>query len=265
MLATERRSRILAHLETHGSVRVSELVVLLGVSDMTVRRDLDVLQAEGQLSKVHGGATLLADRSTDEPGFTAKLSRQRAEKEAIAARAACLVDPGAAIAISAGTTTYAMTRHLLDVPRLTVVTNSVRVAELLHSSGRSDATVLLTGGLRTPSDALVGPLAIKALGSLHTDLVFMGSHGMDTATGFTSPNLMESETNRALVACARRTVVLADATKWGVTGLSSFATLADADVLVTDTGLVADARRELTEHAGELVLVKPAADVPAAG
>jgi DeoR/GlpR family transcriptional regulator of sugar metabolism len=265
MLAPERRARILAELERQGSVRVRQLVPLLGVSDMTVRRDLDVLQSEGQLFKVHGGATRHAERSTDEPGFGAKSSLRRVEKEAIALRAATLVEPGSAVAISAGTTTYAMARHLADIPRLTVVTNSVRVADLLHAHGRSDWTVLLTGGLRTPSDALVGPLAINALRSLHTDVVFMGTHGMDPSTGFTTPNLMESETNRALVACARCLVVLADSSKWGVAGLSSFAPLSDADVLVTDSQLASEARAELTDHVGELVLAEPAVNAAATG
>jgi DeoR/GlpR family transcriptional regulator of sugar metabolism len=265
MLAPERRARILSELERHGSVRVRELVSLLGVSDMTVRRDLDVLQAEGQLAKVHGGATRQSGRSTDEPGFGAKSSRQQVEKDAIAERAADLVEPGSAVAIGAGTTTWAMARHLADVPRLTVVTNSVRVADLLHANGRSDGTVLLTGGLRTPSDALVGPLALTTLRSLHTDVVFVGSHGMDTTTGFTTPNLMESETNRALVACASTVVVVADSSKWGVTGLSSFASLSDADVLVTDSKLPPDARGQLAEQVGELVVVDPAYRVDAAG
>lgn len=261
MLAEDRRARILAELDRRGSVRVSALVELLGVSDMTVRRDLDVLQAKGELHKVHGGATRRVDRSTDEPGFAAKSVREQAEKEAIAARAAGLVEPGSAVAISAGTTTHALARHLASVPGLTVVTNSVWVADTLHGSGGPDTTVLLTGGLRTPSDALVGPLAIDALRSLHADVVFMGVHGMDPTTGFTTPNLMESEANRALVACARRLVVVADSTKWGVLGLSSFAALGDADVLVTDVGLPVEARQVLAEAVGELILVKPGSDV----
>jgi DeoR/GlpR family transcriptional regulator of sugar metabolism len=258
MLAAERRARIVSELERHGSVRVRALVSLLGVSDMTVRRDLDVLQTEGHLFKVHGGATRHAERSTDEPGFGAKSGRRQLEKEAIALRAAELVEPGSAVAIGAGTTTWAMARHLLDVPRLTVVTNSVRVADLLHAHGRSDATVLLTGGLRTPSDALVGPLALRSLHALHTDVVFMGSHGMEPSSGFTTPNLLESETNRALVACASCLVVLADSSKWGVTGLSRFAWLSDADVLITDGRLPPDARTELAEQVGELTVVEPA-------
>ncbi len=257
MLAQERHARIVSELERRESVRVSELVGLLGVSDMTIRRDLDLLQRAGQLHKVHGGATRKADRSTDEPGFAAKSTREQVEKEAIGARAASLVEPGSAIAISAGTTTAALARHLGAVPDLTVVTNSVWVADTLHGDARSDTTVLLTGGLRTPSDALVGPLTVSALRSIHADVAFVGVHGMDARTGFTTPNLMEWETNLALVACARRLVVVADSTKWGVVGLSSFAALVDADVLVTDSGLPAEARRILADSVGELVLVDP--------
>jgi DeoR/GlpR family transcriptional regulator of sugar metabolism len=260
MLAPQRRARILTELDRRGSVRVSELVDILGVSDMTIRRDLDALQEKGELYKVHGGATRRIDRSAEEPGFLAKSSREQAEKEAIAARAAQLVEPGAAVAISAGTTTHALARHLTTVPELTVVTNSLPVADTFYSSSRTDTTVLLTGGLRTPSDALVGPIAISALRSLHADLVFMGVHGMDPGTGFTTPNLMEWETNQALVACGRALVVVADSTKWGVVGLSSFAALGDADVLVTDVGLPEEARKILGDHVGELVLVEPTAE-----
>ncbi len=257
MLAQQRHARILSELEARESVRVSDLVALLGVSDMTIRRDLDALQRAGQLHKVHGGATRRADRSTDEPGFAAKSTREQAEKEAIAARAATLVEPGSAVAISAGTTTHALARYLHGVAGLTVVTNSMWVADTLHAADRTDTTVLLTGGLRTPSDALVGPMTVNALRSIHADVAFVGVHGMDLRTGFTTPNLMEWETNLALVACARRLVVVADSTKWGVVGLSSFAALADADVLVTDIGLPDEARQVLGERVGELILVDP--------
>jgi DeoR/GlpR family transcriptional regulator of sugar metabolism len=257
MLATERHERILAELEQRGSVRVSHLVQLLGVSDMTIRRDLDTLQRLGLLEKVHGGATLRKVGSADEPGFAAKSARELREKEAIAARAAEFVQPGSAVAITAGTTTHALARHLTGVPDLTVVTNSVRVADVLQDPDRFDVTVLLTGGLRTPSDALVGPIAIAALHSLHVDVVFMGVHGMDAEAGFTTPNLMEAETNRAMVASARRLVVCADSTKWGVVGLSTIVPLSAASVVVTDTALPDEARQLLGEEVDELVLVEP--------
>lgn len=262
MLAAQRRSRILAELEADGTVRVSDLVSVLGVSDMTVRRDLDVLQRDGMLEKVHGGAVVRAGPSAAEPGFEAKSPRQRTQKDAIASCAATYVRPGSAIAISAGTTTHAFARHLVGVPQLTVVTNSVWVADELHRWGTSDMSVLLTGGLRTPSDALVGPIAISALKSLHLDAVFMGVHGMDARAGFSTPNLLEAETNRAMVASGRRLVVLADSTKWGVVGLSSMAELTDASLVISDTGLAPRGREILSDCAGELVLVDAIEELP---
>ncbi|KAB1140947.1 DeoR/GlpR transcriptional regulator [Micromonospora sp. AMSO12t] len=258
MLAQQRQAAILDRVRATGGVRVTELAAEYGVSDMTIRRDLEALHERGLLAKVHGGATVAGPGSTDEPGFRAKSVRQLAEKAAIAGRAAELVRPGAAVALSAGTTTAELARRLVDVPGLTVVTNSLPVAEILHAGGRSDQTVVLTGGVRTPSDALVGPLAVAAIRSLHLDLLFLGVHGITERAGFTTPNLMEAETDRALVAAADRLVVLADHTKWGTVGISSIVELSAAHVLVTDDRLSPDARRALDDRVGELVVVPPA-------
>ncbi|WP_422754644.1 DeoR/GlpR family DNA-binding transcription regulator [Micromonospora sp. WMMD708] len=255
MLARQRQATILDRVRTAGGVRVTELAAEFGVSDMTIRRDLDALHDRGLLAKVHGGATVTDPGSTDEPGFHAKSVRQAAEKAAIATRAAELVRPGAAVALSAGTTTAELARRLVDVPGLTVVTNSLPVAEILHTAGRPDQTVVLTGGVRTPSDALVGPLAVEAIRSLHLDLLFLGVHGITERAGFTTPNLMEAETDRALVEAADRLVVLADHTKWGTVGISSIVGLGAADVLVSDDRLAPEARRVIDEKVGELVIV----------
>jgi DeoR/GlpR family transcriptional regulator of sugar metabolism len=165
------------------------------------------------------------------------------------------VRPGSAIGVSAGTTTFALAPFLCSVAGITVVTNSIPVADVLYRRGRGDQTVILTGGLRTPSDALVGPFAVSAIRSLHLDIVFMGVHGMDSRSGFTTPNLMEADTDRALVAAARRLIVLADSSKWEMVGISSIAALADADVVITDSGLSPSGRAALEAEAGELVLV----------
>jgi DeoR/GlpR family transcriptional regulator of sugar metabolism len=253
MLARQRQELILDTVRTTGGARVSQLVERLGVSDMTVRRDIEVLATRGLVTRVHGGATA-AGSSVDEPGFAAKSGLHTAAKQAIAAAAAALIEPGASVALSAGTTTHAVASALLTVPRLTVVTNSLRVAEVLHESPRDDLTVVLTGGERTPSDALVGPVAVAALRRLHVDWLLMGVHGMDAEAGFTTPNLVEAETNRALVASARRVAVVADNSKWGVVGLSTIATLDEVDVVVTDVGLEEDARKILESSCGRLVL-----------
>ncbi|MEO3923522.1 DeoR/GlpR family DNA-binding transcription regulator [Micromonosporaceae bacterium B7E4] len=254
MLAQQRQEAILDRVRATGGVRVTELAGEFGVSDMTIRRDLEALAERGLLAKVHGGATSARPGSTDEPGFAVKSVRQRAEKAAIAAEAARLVTPGMAVALSAGTTTAELARRLAGVPALTVVTNSIPVAEILHRAGRPDQTVVLTGGVRTPSDALVGPVAVATIRSLHLDLVFLGVHGMSERAGFTTPNLLEAETNRALLAAADRLVVLADSTKWATVGISSFAGLAEAHTVVSDTGLPEPAREILRAHVPDLLL-----------
>jgi DeoR/GlpR family transcriptional regulator of sugar metabolism len=254
MLPAQRQDRILAEIERAGGARIVQLAELLGVSDMTVRRDIDVLAARGLVTKVYGGATVRPQGASDEPGFEAKSWREPAAKELIAAAAAALVQPRSTIAVSAGTTTYAAAAHLARIPQLTVVTNSIRVADYLFGNGESSQTILLTGGLRTPSDALVGPIAVQTISDLHVDLLLMGVHGMDPVSGFTTPNLMEAEMNRAMVASAGRLVVLADHTKWGVIGLSAMAALTDASILVSDSGLTPEAREVIEATVGELII-----------
>jgi DeoR/GlpR family transcriptional regulator of sugar metabolism len=261
MLAKQRQSVILRAVRAYGSARVSDLTQQLGVSDMTIRRDLEVLASAGLLEKVHGGAVLPGAPSSHEPGFEAKSGRQLAEKDLIARAAASLVTPGMAVALSAGTTTYALAGQLLTVPGLTIVTNSIRVANLFRG-GPGDpaappASIVLTGGMRTPSEALVGPIADLAIRSLHFDLLFLGCHGIDPDAGLTTPNLAESETNRAFIGSARRVTVVADHTKWGTVGLSSFADLDEVDTVVTDEGLPAQARKLVSDRVGQLIVAGP--------
>ncbi len=254
MLAQQRQTLILDAVREHGAARVADLVTRFGVSDMTVRRDLDVLARRGLIDKVHGGATMPLAGSTDEPGFAEKSSREPVEKQGIAQAAASLVRPGQAVGLSAGTTTWTLAHLLLDIGGLTVVTNSPPVAEVFHVAGRTDQTVVLTGGIRTPSDALVGPVAVGSLASINLDTVFLGTHGMDVRCGFSTPNFLEADTNRALIRAARRLVVVADHTKWGVVGIATVAPLAQADVLVSDPDLSREARSRLAEQVGELLL-----------
>lgn len=258
MLATQRRELILAEIERAGGVRVSELTELLGVSDMTVRRDLEQLEAHGWLRKVHGGAVLTVSSSTEEPGFEVKSLLQQPAKRAIAARAATLVEPNTAIALSAGTTTWMLARGLQGMTTpLSVVTNSTTVADMLAFGGQpSGMNVVLTGGVRTPSAALVGPIADRAIASMHVDRLFLGVHGMDARAGYTTPNLAEAQTNQALIASARQVVIMADSTKWGTVGLADFGRLSVADVLITDDGISHEARSTLENQVGELIVVQ---------
>ena len=256
-LARQRQALILEQVREHRAVRVSDLVSALGVSDMTIRRDLEFLHGRGLIEKVHGGAAAIEGSSMFEPGFALKSTLMRNEKNAIAGAAATLVQPGTAIALSAGTTTFALAKRLTDIAGLTVLTNSVPVADVLYQDGRSDQTIILSGGVRTPSDALVGPFAVEVIRSLHVDTVFMGTHGMDARSGLTTPNILEAETNRALIESGRELVVLADHSKWGIRGISSVARLDDADTIITDSGIDPEAQSRLATAVRRLMLVDP--------
>ncbi|WP_136519287.1 DeoR/GlpR family DNA-binding transcription regulator [Cellulomonas telluris] len=258
MLASQRQERILARVRTHGAVRVADLVAQLDVSDMTVRRDIAELARAGLVRRVHGGA-VAADtpaRSTDEPGFEAKRAWAGPEKEAVAAAALADVEPGQAIALSAGSTTWLLATAIAQdasLRPLTVVTNGLRVADALHAAGDDGLEVVLTGGTRTPSDALVGPVADATLADLRVDRTFLGVHGLD-ADGATTPNLAEAATDRALVRAAAATTVLADHTKWGTVGLARICGYDDVDTLVTDAGLAPEAREHLSAAVDRLVV-----------
>jgi DeoR/GlpR family transcriptional regulator of sugar metabolism len=261
MLARQRQDAILEQVAREGGARVADLVERLGVSDMTVRRDIQVLAQRGLVARVHGGAAAVSDQFTaDEPDFNVKSALQPTEKRAIARAAADLVEPGSSVALSAGSTTYAVAHALCDVPRLTVITNSLPVADVLHSSAPPDMSVVLIGGVRTRSNALVGPVALAVLGDLHVDWLFLGVHGMDLRAGLTSPNMSEAETDRAMIASAHRLVVVADHSKWSVVGLAAIAPISEIDILVTDDKLPEPACRALEGLVGRLIVVSSDGD-----
>lgn len=259
MLAAQRQQSIVDRLQAEGVVRVTDLVHAFDVSDMTVRRDLDSLARRGLLIKVHGGATLSSSPTSEEPGFSAKAAREASEKAAIAAAAVGLVEPGMAIALNSGTTTYALAQLLAPIPDLTIVTNSPRIAEVLWSfdttaTGQRGPVVIATGGVRTPSDALVGPLAVQALSTLNVDVCFMGVHGVSLERGITTPNLLEAQTNQQLLESASRLCVLADHTKFGLSGLSRIAGLEEIQTLITDEAMSPSAVELLRGYVDEVVL-----------
>ena len=236
MLAQERRDAILRALMPSGAATVAELAGALAVSEMTIRRDLGALAAQQLVDKVHGGA-VLAKGGAAEPHFAAKRRVNAPAKAAIAAAAVALVHDGMTVALSAGTTTWQVARRLRGggVRDLTFVTNSLNIAGALEANGWH-SIVVSGGSFRTPSDALVGPFANHVLRQLNTDLLFLGVHSIDARAGLTTPNIAEAETNRVLVAGARRVVVVADSSKLGQVSLTTFARCDEVDELITDDG-----------------------------
>ncbi|WP_030015444.1 MULTISPECIES: DeoR/GlpR family DNA-binding transcription regulator [Micrococcales] len=262
MLAEQRRKRIVQEVEKHGAVHVQDLAEILNVSPMTVRRDLADLDDQGLLNRIHGGAE--ATTSVLEPAYADKMSRNADAKRSIASSAAEMVSSDQSLGFSAGTTCTRLAQELTGrrgITNLTIVTNSLPVAEEFFtaehvSPGQAPANphhVLLTGGQRTPSDALVGPVADLTMTRLHVDILFVGAHGAGPS-GLTTPNLAEARTNRALIESARTVVAIFDHTKWGTTGLAGFAEWSEVDVVVTDSGIPAEAREFLEDKVQKVVI-----------
>lgn len=252
-LPPQRRARILEQVQLRGGMRVSELAQLLGVSDMTIRRDLDALAKDSLVTKVHGGATRTG-LGAAEPTAAWNPVRLLTGQDAIAARAALLVRPGTAIALTAGPTTCALALQLGRISQLTVVTNSIPVAGVLHENRQPGQTIIVTGGVRTTADALVGPVAVDTIRSLHLDMLFMDANGADAQAGLTTPDLMEAQTNRAFTERARHLVVLADHSKWGVVALSRIVALSEVGTFITDGGLGSEAQSVIASRVGSLIV-----------
>ncbi|MEY3561167.1 MAG: hypothetical protein RL068_319 [Actinomycetota bacterium] len=248
MLAAQRKARILEEVSLSGAIRIADLAASLGVSEVTIRRDVEALASQGMVDKVHGGVTSNSLSSTLEPTFDSTSKKEQAAKEGIARLAAELVRPGMAAALMGGSSVYALAKLLKDAPSLTIVTNSVPISDLFAQNPKADQTVVLTGGVRTPTDSLVGNITSEVFSRFNLDIVFMGTHGMDADFGFSSPNLVESETNREVIRRSQKCVVLADHTKWGMRGFSSFASFEQADVVITDSKLPKSALAVLNEQ-----------------
>ncbi|MEU9398538.1 DeoR/GlpR family DNA-binding transcription regulator [Streptomyces sp. NPDC048242] len=213
MFAAERRQLILEMVRANGAVSLRELARVVQTSEVTVRRDVRALEAEGLLDRRHGGA-VLPGGFTRESGFPQKSHLATAEKTAIADLAAGLVEEGEAIVVGAGTTTQELARRLARVPGLTVVTNSLLVAQALAHANRVE--VVMTGGtLRGSNYALVGSGAEQSLQGLRVSKAFLSGSGLTAERGLSTSNMLSSSVDRALVQAAAEVVVLADHTKLG--------------------------------------------------
>jgi DeoR/GlpR family transcriptional regulator of sugar metabolism len=213
VFAAERRQLILEMVRANGAVSLRELARVVQTSEVTVRRDVRALEAEGLLDRRHGGA-VLPGGFTRESGFPQKSHLTTAEKTAIADLAAGLVEEGEAIVVGAGTTTQELARRLARVPGLTVVTNSLLVAQALAHANRVE--VVVTGGtLRGSNYALVGSGAEQSLQGLRVSRAFLSGSGLTAERGLSTSNMLSASVDRALVQAAAEVVVLADHTKLG--------------------------------------------------
>lgn len=238
LYAPERHAAILAVARAHGRVEVAALADELGVTAETVRRDLTSLERLGMLRRVHGGA-LLINRDEGEPTLTERLGKLADEKHRIAVRALQEVPDNGTILLDSGTTTMALAALLVAERPLTVVTNSVSIANVLRS--RAGLELYLLGGrVRRITGAAVGAWVASGLADLSVDVAFMGTNGCTPERGLTTPDQDEAAAKRAMVGSARRVVVLTDSSKVGRDTLHRFAAPEEVAMLITDTGLDED-------------------------
>lgn len=210
--AEERRERILARL-AGGGVRAPELAKEMGVTVLTVRRDLELLENEGKVLRTHGGA-VPRNRLAYEESFKEKMSRNQGLKDAIGRAAAAMVEPGCAVFLDTGTTTLAIARALRGIKPLTIVTVNLRIA--LDFVGEEGVRVMMPGGqVGYNSPDVMGDMALRNLSELMVDVAFLGCDAVDEQVGFWTTNYESVAICRLMTKQSRATYFVADSTKFG--------------------------------------------------
>jgi DeoR family transcriptional regulator, aga operon transcriptional repressor len=252
MLVGERRQHILELVMELGRVLVVELAKSLNVSRITIRKDLDYLQSKGLIERSHGGALKIGSGGQVDLSLHEKLKRNLDEKRRIAAAAVTMVEEDQCIILDSGSTTFAIAEGLKKFRRLTIITNGINIAAEL---ARTDFEVILIGGtLRKNSFSLVGPMAEDNLAALHADILFLGVDGFDIEVGITTPNLLESRVNRAMVKAAHQVVAVFDSTKFNRRSLARIMAPSDVHYVITDRNLPDEAAASLRALDIELTL-----------
>ena len=233
-LAPQRRQRIRSIVESRRAARLEELSVALGVSQATVRRDLDELEAEGRVRRVHGGVVAVDERQ-GEPHFEVKAAEAAEAKDRIAARAVAMLAPDDTVYLDSGSTVLAAARLLHGWDRLTVVTNSLPA--IVELAGRGPRLIVVGGEYRATSQALVGPLSQFLLENIHVNRAFVGSYAVSLEDGLTTTDPAEAFTKKLAQERATQVVLLADSRKLGGRSFVHAGRIEAVDVLVTDAGI----------------------------
>jgi DeoR family transcriptional regulator of aga operon len=253
VLNEERRRAILDILNRDGRVLVTEMAGQFHTSQVTIRKDLEILHAHGLVHRTHGGALPAREGALEDPTLREKEKLHRKEKLHIAAAAARLVKEGQVVILDSGTTTTAIARALRNFQNLTIVTNAVNIAAELAGAR---VEVILTGGtLRKNSFSLVGPIAEETLRRLNADILFLGVDGFDVHYGLSTPNLLEAKVNRVMAEVAKRTVAVCDSSKFGRRSLSLIVPPTALQEVITDRGIPKSDWRALKKAGIEVTLV----------
>ena len=248
----ERRGRLLDLIRVRGFAALEELVRELGVSESTIRRDLDALEEQGAAKRTHGGV-LYAGGMPRLAEFDERQPSHWAAKRAIAVKAAEVITDGETVLLDGGTTTYEVARLLVG-RSLQVVTNSLPVANLFASESRTDL-VLLGGYVSPRTGVCLGPYANELLARLHVTTTILSAAGI-ADEGLFNAHLLLAETEQAMLRAAGRVVVVADSSKFGQKSLTLVSPLDAIDLVVSDNGLPDDWRQKIAAAGSQLIVAQ---------
>jgi DeoR/GlpR family transcriptional regulator of sugar metabolism len=235
MLASERRNRILELLEEEGSARVRDLGLLFKVTEPTIRQDLEKLEEQGFITRVHGGA-FLRTVSQQVSTLTLQHLENLDKKAAIAKRAADFVAPYDRIILDSGSTMTELAKCLSGVENLTVITNALNIALIMGANPKCQ--LMVTGGeFKAPTLSLTGEKAAMFFQNLFVDKLFLATGGISPAFELTYPGINDIPVKNAMIQVARETYLLADSTKFGKVSFASLGSMKGIQYLITDDGI----------------------------
>jgi DeoR family transcriptional regulator of aga operon len=253
VLNEERRRAIIEILERDGRVLVTDMARKFDTSQVTIRKDLEVLHAHGMVHRTHGGALPAREGALEDPTLREKEKLHRKEKLRIATSAAAQVKEGQVVILDSGTTTTAIARALRNFHNITIITNALNIAAELTGA---PVEVILTGGtVRKNSFSLVGPIAEETLRGLNADVLFLGVDGFDVQYGLSTPNILEAKVNRVMVEVAKRTVAVCDSSKFGRRSLSLIIPPTALQEIITDHSIPKSDLKALKKIGVEVTLV----------
>jgi DeoR/GlpR family transcriptional regulator of sugar metabolism len=253
MTMDERHKRILDLLEAEGEIKVEDLADRANVSQVTMRKDLDVLERQGLVERVHGSA-IFSQRNRFSVAFLEELRTQATAKKLIAQAAVDYIKEGDSIILDAGTTTFWLAQALAGkFKSLLVITNSLAAALELSKAGYK---ILLIGGeVLNHSLALTGPITVNNLESYHVDRAFLGTSGISLSHGYSTADSNDADVKEQMIRAAEKTYILTDSSKFERKCLVSFADFSDIHLTITDSGISSKVFREFQKRGIELRVV----------
>lgn len=253
MFATERRDRIIDLLQERKRITVKELSSEMGVSEATLRADLNKMELDGLLTRTHGGA-VLNDEKENETSFNVRQKKNKVEKAKIASKAFQHIEEKQCILLDASSTALELAQLLKDTPiRLTIVTTGLQTA--LELKENPDITVILVGGVVTnKSTSIEGTLGLDILDSVNIDIMFTSANGFTVENGLEDFNLYEVQLKREIVKRASKVVALIDSSKIGKSSSAVFAKVEQVDKLITDEPIHDDIRNQLLVKNVEIII-----------